>query len=496
MNKLLFWDDRDIERQHATRRVPQKPRKHSLNPLLCGSALMNSPETVLYDEEERLFKLWYLSLNDAQETVLTYWISQDGVSWEAPNVELFPEPGMPNIVMKLGTYNLGTPRIIKLDRPEDADSRYAMLFYSMRNGQRGVGLARSPDGLRWSKVNDGEFVFQGHDFYNWMRDPDSGLYRCYHIRLAERGAAPYTARDNVPHLRRIVGLKTSENMETWFDHGTILDIGSEDPIDLQHYGFMVAPYEGGYIGLSSAYYTESQLADIAFLFSWDGIHWDKRHACLGGDVFIPRGEGEAFDSGFLYPAQSMVRAGDQLYFYYGGLNRPHNWVAWHEQERFFYKRLLDQQGWEKRLGGYPVYGRERVASAYRNLELELRKRLDIERAGLRRGMGLAVLRIDGFIALQNEAGMRAGLLTKPLVWNGGAAVNADCTEGFMDVAIVDDDGMPLPGFEAERCRLEGVDGTRLALSWTGADPVSLRGRRVRLSVTLFNCRLYSISLDL
>ena len=59
----LFWDDELIEMAAGVQRKVHQPFKHRLNPLMVSEKWWEvgwvSPNSTLYDKEEKIFKMWY-----------------------------------------------------------------------------------------------------------------------------------------------------------------------------------------------------------------------------------------------------------------------------------------------------------------------------------------------------------------------------------------------------------------------------------------------------
>ena len=100
--------------------------------------------TVLYDEDDKLFKMWYAAGNNYEPDAIGYACSKDGIQWEKPCAEpvLAPDPSNP-----WESYKLVAPFAVKEDG-------WFYLFYVghllMERAQ--IGMARSSDGISgWEK---------------------------------------------------------------------------------------------------------------------------------------------------------------------------------------------------------------------------------------------------------------------------------------------------------------------------------------------------------
>lgn len=109
-------------------------------------------------------------------------------------------------------------------------------------------------------------------------------------------------------------------------------------------------------------------------------------------------------------------------------------------------------------------------------------------------IGLGTLRLDGFVSL-DAAEEEGVVLTRPLrLLHGSLHVNADASEGSLQVEILDDQGIPLPPFTRDNCEPICTDDVRHLVRWRGAkvmDFEELNGREIRLRFHLQNAGLYS-----
>ena len=132
---LLLIDPRAIEWTDDARQVLGKVKKHSANPLFREEGCANPPKawearldnvypSVIYDQDERLFKCWYKSFIMDEASVMTplvqrpqrdyfggrreegllYATSRDGIHWDKPNLGIIDFAGSRenNIVMRRG----------------------------------------------------------------------------------------------------------------------------------------------------------------------------------------------------------------------------------------------------------------------------------------------------------------------------------------------------------------------------------------------------------
>ena len=174
---LLFFDLAEIEELHNVHRVVVPATKHRANPILtCGDlgewdsrrAGPWASRSVIYDADERLFKMWYSGYPTASGRAATrpqrtgYAVSHDGVVWEKPALRLFEfdgDGGANNICVE----NIGS--VIKDDAEADPNRRYKLFLKKPQGIPDAMGVAYSPDGIRWgSPVAIPEDIWEGRRY--------------------------------------------------------------------------------------------------------------------------------------------------------------------------------------------------------------------------------------------------------------------------------------------------------------------------------------------
>jgi hypothetical protein len=176
--------------------------------------------------------------------------------------------------------------------------------------------------------------------------------------------------------------------------------------------------------------------DVQLSWSWDLINWTRP---AERKPLIARGNPGEFDCGMIFTARAPVQVGDQLYFYYGGWNGPHN-----------------------------------SGKATSNI-------------------GLATLRLDGFCSL--HAGSREGwLISRREPFRAPqVTINARTSgKGYIVAELLDKDNNVIPGFSRKECLPFAGDSVRHPLKWkTGRLPESLLGVDKKIRFFLKSADLYS-----
>jgi hypothetical protein len=181
------------------------------------------------------------------------------------------------------------------------------------------------------------------------------------------------------------------------------------------------------------------MADVQLAVSRDGISW-KRYR----QPYVELGLDGTTDqcSGTVFMAQGMIRRGNELMQFY----------------------------W----GGPVTYGQKPKNENSYNLYYTLQ-------------------RLDGFVSA--SAGNDVGsIVTKPLIFNGNnLKLNVDTSAlGQLQVAILDSNEMPIPGFSlADADLIQGNYIEKIA-TWKGlGDTRTLAGRSVRIKFVMQNAKLFA-----
>ncbi len=431
------------------------------------------------------------------QRILCYAESHDGIHWQKPNLGLcqwrgsrqnnilFPNDDFPYAFSELEGASVFLDPVAK--NPDEKYKMFAKMtpvHGKITAGQAGdipitseQGLPKaqyafgSPDGIRWHllsprKVNPGKNDTQFSVFWDEEAEKYVQYTRVIH---GDPGDKAYYKRLYGGKAARGIVLKvgraTSDNFLDWGPESVVI---APDHIDranspdglnrLDYYGGNVSKYReapGAYIALPNAYYhwkfdmqrkwwrgLHVQLPstlDVQLLTSRDGVNWYKPP---GRRPFIGLGPQGTFWSSTIWPDGNAIRVGDELWFYFAGLDVSHK-----EQS------LLKSQG----------------------------------------ARGRAVLRLDGFISA--DAAYTGGeLITRPLLFSGDhLQLNVDTSAGgIFRVEILDLHGQPIEGFTLDDADEINGNYVRVRASWQGSEEVgALAGTPVKLRFVMRDTKLYS-----
>lgn len=487
----LFLDDFLIEdKVNVTRRINQ-PEKYENNPVLAPDLEHPwegrvSGISVLYDEEEHLFKMWYNATNLVlsrpdqaspdyiYDTFICYATSKDGIQWKKPELEVqdydygfhwayihgkvksYEEWAQNyrssmtkknNILLrslKSECFDVGA--VISDNKDPDPNRRYTLVshfnYYHLndKSKKNGIGLIFSPDGIHWRYSED-----EPVDLQIYAGDRTTAFY--------DAGTKKYIVLTRPPKQiakgsGRRVAMWVSGDLENWEEVGEILAADERDPERTELYSMYPFKYESMYIGFLEMYYVPQGIGETQLVCSRDGVHWKR----VGRKPFLTWGLQESsrdvtkgFDSAWVFPVSSPpIRVGNRLYVWYSGRKTRH----------FF----------------HPSGGIEAI--------------------------GLATLRVDGYVSI--DAGEDEGfLLTKPFTFSGKELHVNSKTEwrdarGMLKVEILNEDNEPIPGYEKAFCDGIRSDSIDTLVSWRRRSDIgSLAIRPIRIKFYLANTNLYS-----
>lgn len=298
---------------------------------------------VLYDADEKLFKMWYVVCAQDKDSYweggrrTAYATSKDGINWEKPIMNMVEVNGSTEnnyIIDKMGslTYNI-------IDDPSDIGARrYKMIFQVESNESRWAGfhmplcLAYSADGISWDRPIHVNPILRGISDAGWgfCYDRDRRKYQLYTRR--------------VPNVPRDISLYESYDLVNWEDKGRIIVPGDEyDPPEMFNFQSMTPFfYEDFSMAMLSTQYSlpESEPyeifneppadwhskmlghVDMQLAYSRDGVNWSRPK---DRTPMIAYGGPGSPDEGIVFvgSANPFTIDGD-TYLYYTAARYQHN----------------------------------------------------------------------------------------------------------------------------------------------------------------------------
>ncbi len=466
-SKQLFLDEFLLESLKDTALVLNHPRKAVDNPVIPRNrpweGNYNHYGTVFYDPDQRKFRMWYSTSNwtpvpggdpESAGRRICYAVSSDGYRWEKPSLGLVEFNGSRdnNIV---GEDNwLGFKGGIVFDaREPDPSKRYKAMVQTVggklsnETGRTGMQfhLYSSGDAFNWSAHPGNPVIDWGERRGRWGPtsvmgwDPVHGVYVA-HMEIC--------GHQRCPLGRRIIGRAESPDMIRWSEAVPVILPDGQDYPDTEFYSLHATAYEGFTIGMLWNFRTTNTTILPQFVFSRDGIHYDRRYR----RPFIPAGAGDAFDSVAIYGLRPAVH-GEKIFFYYGGVN-------WRSPEQL------------------EMLGEERAYGA----------------------IGLAVLPLDGFVSLDGPKLTFSQAVTRTLTFSGrelrlnlrAAFQRWGAHPAEVRVEILGTDYKPISGYGFDDCDPLSETGTGQLVTWRGNSNVeALAGKPVKLRFHFKNAKLFA-----
>ncbi len=460
----LFLDDFLLGAIYRVERRIQRPTKYAGNPVVSAdrpweissgpkpNKLIQIRSAPCWDPEEQVWKMWYTS-----DHMTAFARSRDGIEWEKPELGLreFQGSRENNLLLVKEEPKAYIKHVLR-DPDASPDRRYKGLIGS-HNRQPAV----SKDGYLFTKLNVPPIPSQDESHLNYDETTQRFIATVKH-----RGP-----------FGRSVFLSLSEDFENWTSpelifHADAYDqrLGEKrirehltDPslrmmtynqpehYNTEIYNMPVFPYEGVYIGLPNFFEASGHspnrnqegVNSVKLATSRDLRTWVK----VGGrESFIPvspEGNG-AIDTGQVLAASRPMVHGDELWFYYTGINH-----------RFH------PEG--------PYLG----------------------------GIHLAKLKRDRFVSFGADA--KGGFVeTRPIRFGGSHLfTNIDASRGELRVEVVDRRGRKvLEGWSQDQSEKIQGDHLRAEIKWQGqADLSSLRDQSIRFRFRLYQARLFSFWIE-
>jgi hypothetical protein len=496
--KKLFFDDFCLEELAGVRRHLNKAKKHPANPLIATGDPQDQRYAygnVLYDQEQKQFRMWYHRrtfwghTSEKRGEVLDtncHATSPDGIHWKKSKLDIFQHDTVDvSDAVTMGRDIYIGPTVFFTPEDPDPQRRYRMLLYlgqELYGGMAerktafmsGYGVLFSPDGLHWKEYENNP-VIQGSDMTSCFYDPVTKEYVAF----------PKACTTNQGSYRRCIGVSTSKDFLHWGSTDIIL---AADEIDdarvesrLERFRDILLMDDPDYysadmygmagmrcgslrIGLIWLYdrsggcpeelgYNDDGVSNIQLAYSRDPNPYGFWHREASRHDFLSCGEVGSYDAGYLDMANTVIEVGDELWFYYTGEDRPHGCEG-------------DLPASQACLGDAPPFKSTSI--------------------------NLATLRRDGFVSIDCHY-TPGRLITKLMTFTGNELqINANAKSGFITVQILDEQGQTIDGFSQQDCVPFSEDSVREPVAWISGKSLSaLQGKPIRLIFHMKMSRLYA-----
>jgi hypothetical protein len=498
----LFLDNDVLEVTPGVSRRLHQPKKHLLNPVVrcdrwCDGNIIQ-PYTTMYDQEDKLFKMWARTGSDWKSRYLDghaaymlYFTSADGVHWQKPDLGLMEIAGRRdhNVIFTSDSVvgsEVASPQdkrefvvpsqsmtpqgkkaffwaVNKHPNPRSASEKFVALAI-IQDHRRGAHIVTSPDGIHWSCASvpfwqtPNDVSGKGDDcLMHMIYDPAKqkwALYRRVIPEFTERMVADDSDRERkaVDRYYRSYAYAESDDLREWKNHRFILSMDADDPADTELYQFGCHKIGQIYVGYMSVFHLgQRQSLDIQLATSRNGLNFTR--VCRG-EPFIPSGPLGYYDYMAMACSQpAPIIVDDTVYIYYAAANFPHSADVAHADPET-----------------------------------------------LQVGAALATFKRDRFASLETsdtDAGP-SRVVTKPFtVRHSRLFLNAATwMKGSVRVELLTRDWQSIPGFtEAHALPIQG-DALDHPVRWNdNADLSKLLGKEVRLKFYMTRARIHAMTLS-
>ena len=314
----FLCDKRVVEDHWLVERFVVPPVRHPKNPLIVrehpwegtGPHLGGS---VLRDADTGRHRMWYSVWNRHAyynrlpfSYNVCYAESDDGITWRKPFLGVFDHKGSTdNNCIRLGTDKTQNIDVCFNPQPDKHPGK----FLAIHNQKGGVFVSHSDDGHTFTRLSDTPAISYHSDTHNNFVFDET----------RERWLLFCRPRAWAGYHRRRVARQRSTDLRQWTHERTIL-IPTETEIP-EYYGMTVFRRGDLFFGVVQIYDKKTGFMHGELAWSGDGEHWDMLPT---HPPFIARGPAGAWDAGMAIVADSPVRVGDELRFYYGGFPLDHN----------------------------------------------------------------------------------------------------------------------------------------------------------------------------
>ena len=477
--RILFLDMAEVEELEGVVQTVTEAEKSPLNPVLPAGDLHEwdsaqarpwESRTVLYDDEDHLFKCWYAGADLTPERRWRggYATSRDGVRWTKPKLGLYEYNGSKQ-------NNICFPDwwgpVIKEVPEENPTRRYRMIVQPHSGG---FFTGYSADGIHWEKGGELDLKGLGHPVA-LVKDedgPDPARRYLLFGQVADKLTKKKPGLDKESVRAKCLACSPDGLHWTFSTANPVLT--PNDSREHENHFLMLIPYHGYYIMLYEyGWYVPngygifgSYCADVRLAISRDGEHYQR---ILPHQPIIRRGRVGEWDDGFLCIADKAVIKDDTIYLYYCGQGQ--DWTSW------------PGENWAKE---------DRLVGSSGCIRLSR--------------MGLATLRLDGFTSLGTEDGEMPGyMVTCPIQVVDPSKVQLRVNVGdtiprrsWIEVEVLDAGTRePLDGFSRNDCQPVDEEGLRLPVRWGEEQGLAgVKASRIALRFWFYGgARLYSFAFE-
>lgn len=330
-SRYLLLDDRNVSTTSNVNLVLGKPVKHPSNPLFGQGQpweqhFDNFYGNIIYDDEQKQFRLWYLNFIDGKNSLL-YVYSDDGLNWVKPNLGKIEYDGNTNNnIIMMGRHGVG---VFKDLRETGAAKRFKM--FGKNEDTEYLEVAFSADGINWSDFTPQKQISATADTHNiafWAPTKNKYVamtrqwsccpYNDQSKAPSDTSAYTDSAIDNRKGYRQVARTESTDFLN-WTRAEVVLE-GLNTRF--QTHCLLVFYYAGVYLGMPGIWDTMGEKkVHPELAWSPDTVNW---HRINPGTPFIPNSDVKgSYDYGMVWRCMPLFLDSDEVWLYYGGFDLGH-----------------------------------------------------------------------------------------------------------------------------------------------------------------------------
>lgn len=407
-----------------------------------GKAILLSGGGVWYDEEEKIFKMWYLA---NWTNGVAYATSRDGIHWEKPIVKAGSnivykqlQPDSVTVWMNKNATNPNEKYVLFVRTADTKNEGYTAGQYYYPGY-----IYTSADGINWNfKTKTGVCGDRSTIYYDAFLDSWCFSIRSYithGTKTTHRARRLFMCKDLVLLAQSDAGAVNwiySDTNDRKTQYVEVAEIYNVDAIAYESIMLSTVEIFEGPDNTLSNQLGFPKVTEITLAYSRDGFHYDRSNKTPIIEASQTAG---TWNQGYLSPACGVcVTVGDSLYFYYSG--------------------------WEA--SDTKAYDTSRI--------------------------GLATMRRDGFVSMDGSG----ELLTRKLKVEDGRSYLFINAKGTVKAEILDENGNVYSGYSMKDCVAFSGDSTCSMIGWKGGSDLSfLEGKTFSIRFETSNAEFYSFWLS-
>lgn len=250
---------------------------------------------IFFNPYEKIYRMWFTSLaTNGNVFCISEALSLDGDTWFVNSKNPVLKPGGSDAA------GLIYPCVIK-------DANGYKMYFSMNWTRLEIGVATSPDGVKWTKY-PGNPVIHGGSSGSWnytLRDPavifDNGVYKMW-----------FEGRNGYPSS---LGYATSLDGFNWslYSGNPIIEHGAPGSFEEMGVGEPTVIKVGNVYHMIYTGYTNQLLGRLGYAYSYDGINWTR----FQGNPVIGLGRPGDWDEAHV-ASGTLLFEGNQFHLWYSG----------------------------------------------------------------------------------------------------------------------------------------------------------------------------------